>query len=189
MKERVQIGKEEELKILHQMQDQGIPVTEATEREDKISKIDAWWLMKAGQPAVGLQIKYRETGDDILFEAMLDIDKRVEGRDMRGRADYYLSVDRKGSGAIVRMSDLKGRIQRCLAEFDLNGIQDKEFPEEGVSLKIRTDPYHGQRKCIAFVKKENIPVVKRLQFTGIGSGTVSASAPKVTIDKWLGSED
>jgi hypothetical protein len=187
MNERVRIGKTKELEILQQMQDQGFPITEATEREDKISKIDGWWLIKPGQPAAGLQIKYRETGDDILFEAILDIENGKEGRDMRGKADYYLSVDRKGSGAIVRTAELKDRIRRCLTNFNLESDNDQDFEDEGVCLKVRKDPYHGQRKCIAFVKKSSIPIVKQLKFTGFSSPASSSKAS--TLDRWMGTDE
>ena len=71
MGKRVAAGKKMELRIIDSMNAAGFMVTAATAQEDLYQKIDGWL---DGQ---SIQIKYRETGDDILFEVYKDWTKAL----------------------------------------------------------------------------------------------------------------
>lgn len=65
--DRVRIGKTVESQILEQIVAAGMNCVPATKTEDIHHKVDAWWKPDP-HTKKGIQIKYRETGDDILFE-------------------------------------------------------------------------------------------------------------------------
>lgn len=166
MAERVRRGREVELRILERMRESGMHLTEPTYAEDAYAKIDAWWQDVSGSERKGVQIKYRETGDDILFEVYKDWDRYVVGRDLAGTADYYMTVDRRGNGSLVPVKALKDKVHAALAAIERDGWT---FPErehyvnrtEGIDVKIREDAYHGQRKCMAYVHPRSLPIVRQ----------------------------
>lgn len=174
MVERVQRGRAVELRILQRLQESGMHLTPPTHAEDAYAKIDAWWHTQdvSGGPIVqkGVQIKYRETGDDILFEVYKDWDRSIVGRDLAGTADYYVTVDRRGTGYMVSVKALKDKVHAALASIDQDGWT---YPERqhyvdrdaGIDIKIREDAYHGQQKCMAYIRPRSLPIVR--QWRGI----------------------
>lgn len=155
---RVTQGKQMEDLILESIRRIGVHITPANSFEDTRLKIDAWMTIPFTGQQTSLQIKYRETGDDILMEVYKDWEKRVQGRDMVGKAEYYACVNRLGQGVIVQVKDLKERLAKGMEAVEQKGW----YKENGVEIKVRTDAYHGQMKCMAFINvaKSGIPVWK-----------------------------
>jgi len=104
--ERVQTGKRIELLILNSLRSTGMKIDSASSFEDMRLKIDGW-IINSDSTRHSLQIKYRETGDDIIFEILKDWDKRVNGRDSVSNAEFYLVVDRKGCAKLINTSEIK----------------------------------------------------------------------------------
>ncbi len=153
MGQRVKEGKKMELRIIDSMKAAGFMVAPATEQEDKYQKIDGWL---DGQ---SLQIKYRETGDDILFEVYKDWTKGIEGRDLCGKADLYACINRSGQGVIVKTAQIKDLIKAALPI-----VKDKGcYKAGGLDIKLRPDAYHGQLKCVAFIDWSALNIIG--QFT------------------------
>ncbi len=158
---RVAQGKRMEDLILESIRRSGIQITPASSYEDMRLKIDGWMTIGPSEPPKPLQIKYRETGDDILMEVYKDWEKGVPGRDMVGKAEYYACVNRTGNGVIVQVKDLKERLANGMDTVKQKGW----YKEHGVEIKLRTDAYHGQMKCMAFINvvASQIPVWKEFQ--------------------------
>ncbi len=151
MSQRVQRGKKMEERIIDAMRAAGISVQLATAQEDQYQKIDGWLDGK------GLQIKYRETGDDILFEVYKDWLKGIEGRDLIGQADLYACVNRAGQGVIVPTAEIKSLVQAALPTVRAQGY----YKEGGLDIKLRKDAYHGQLKCVAFIDWQALTILQR----------------------------
>ena len=169
MGERVREGMRIEQRILQQLRESGMHLTAPTHTEDAYAKVDAWWHTTdvSNGPVVqkGIQVKYRETGDDILFEVYKDWTRKIPGRDLIGTADYYMTVDRTGRGYLVCVEELKGKVHAALASIDQHGWTDSErshFVDRaaGIDIKIRADAYHGQQKCIAYVRPRSLHIVQ-----------------------------
>lgn len=153
MGQRVKEGKKMEQQIIDSMKAHGFAVTNATAQEDQYQKIDGWL---DGQ---SLQIKYRETGNDILFEVYKDWTKGIEGRDLCGKADLYACVNRRGQGVIVRTTEIKDLIKAALPT-----VRDKGFYKAaGLDIKLRPDAYHGQLKCVAFIDWSALNIIGRFK--------------------------
>lgn len=173
MAERVRRGREVELHILQRLQESGMRLTPPTHAEDAYAKIDAWWHTtdaSGGETRKGVQVKYRETGDDILFEVYKDWDRSIVGRDLAGTADYYMTVDRRGTGYLVPVKALKDKVYAALEAIERDGwtFPDRQHyvdRDAGIDIKIREDAYHGQQKCMAYVRPRSLPIVR--QWRGI----------------------
>jgi hypothetical protein len=151
MGQRVAAGKKMELRIIDSMNAAGFAVTAATAQEDQYQKIDGWL---DGQ---SLQIKYRETGNDILFEVYKDWDRGIEGRDLCGKADLYACVNLAGQGVIVRTTDIKNMVRAALPTVRAAG----SYKSGGLDIKLRPDAYHGQLKCVAFIDWSALNIIGR----------------------------
>lgn len=158
MSQRVQHGKKMELRIIDAMNAAGIIVMPATAQEDQYQKIDGWLDGK------GLQIKYRETGGDILFEVYKDWTKGIEGRDLIGQADLYACVNRSGQGVIVRTAQIKDLIKAALPIVKEKGY----YKAGGLDIKLRPDAYHGQLKCVAFIDWSALNILQRFNVHHMG---------------------
>ena len=151
MSQRVAAGKKMEMRIIDSMNAAGFAVTAATAQEDLYQKIDGWL---DGQ---SIQIKYRETGDDILFEVYKDWDKGIEGRDLCGKAALYACVNRAGHGVIARTADIKNMVKAVLPIVKNKGY----YRANGLDIKLRPDAYHGQLKCVAFIDWSALTIIGR----------------------------
>lgn len=149
--QRVQYGKSIEKQIFDNLVGCGLKLREPTDRQDKYDKIDGWWETPSGEKPI--QIKYRDTGDDILFEVMLDYERGIPGRDMVGKALYYAVLSRTG-GTIVMVSvaEAKELITRAQEAADQEGFDERgNFRMGGLILRIRPDPRTGQDKLMAYI--------------------------------------
>jgi hypothetical protein len=161
---RVRHGLERERQIANALKVQiGLPIADATEFEDKERKVDRWLDYPEGR--VALQIKYREVGDDLLFEVYdkwfdWDHPRNKLGRDMFGDAKEYavLLSDRHtvvmvptklAKETVAKMTELarangfeEGHISKTL-RYSVNGLN--------LELKVQKDPGDGRQKMIAYI--------------------------------------
>lgn len=151
---RVDFGKGIEGQIFDALVKCGMKLRKATAKEDMYDKIDAWWNTGSGEEAV--QIKYRDTGEDLLFEVMKDYYRKIPGRDMIGKATYYAVLRRNGEIVVVSINEAKKIIQNAL-----NMIQQQGFDQNNTFkipagnsfafFRIRPDPRSGQDKLMAYI--------------------------------------
>lgn len=162
---RVQHGRLREHQIASALvQQAGLVVEEASDDDDKTRKIDRW-LVRGGV-RYGLQIKYRETGDDLLFEVYdrfngWDAPGNKVGRDVVGGAEFYavLKSDRQSvvviptsrAKSIIRKMELAAR-QTGWSSNTLYGSTFRYFLNGGkVELKVQRDPGDGRSKMVAYI--------------------------------------
>lgn len=162
---RVRHGRERERQIAEALKNQiGLPITDSSEFEDKERKVDRWISYPAGR--VALQIKYREVGEDLLFEVYdkffgWDDPKNKLGRDMFGDAKEYavLLADRHtvvmvptklAKETIAKMMEIarndgftvQGSVSSTLRYF-VHGLK--------LELKVQRDPADGRQKMVAYI--------------------------------------
>jgi hypothetical protein len=159
--QRVANGKAVEHQIITELRKQGINLIDPTSREDMTDKIDGWMVEQDGSRH-SVQIKYREGGDDIIFEIIKDIDRNIPGRDMQSKAEFYLVVNRLGEGRLFEVKDIKALAQKLLNYFE--SIKDTttkdSWSNTGWEMKVRRDRAHGNRKLMAFMSPLSFKVVK-----------------------------
>jgi hypothetical protein len=162
---RVKHGRERERQIALALKEQvGLPIAESTDFEDKELKVDRWLEYPEGK--VALQIKYREVGQDLLFEVYdkffgWDDPHNKLGRDMYGLAKEYavLLSDRKtvvmvptqlAKDAVKRMC-LKARAEG-FSVYSLNGATLRYYAHGmKLELKVQKDPGDGRQKLVAYI--------------------------------------
>jgi hypothetical protein len=107
---RVGMGKGMEKKIIEALKEKsGWVISPPSVAEDKVDKIDGWITTEEGK-RVAIQVKYRNTGDDIAFEAELD---GRDGHDMVSKAHLYIVLDQSGTKIrAIPMQDIKVIAQR-----------------------------------------------------------------------------
>ena len=141
-----------------------LPVENATDTEDKIGKIDRWIAYPTGR--VALQIKYRETGKDLLFEVFdtwhgWNHKNNKVGRDMVGDAKEYAVLLQDGKTVVIVPTELaKTVIRRMMwaAEQVWSFIKDRTFHYKAngcdLQLKEQLDPYDLRHKMVAYIPAE-----------------------------------
>jgi len=162
---RVRNGRERERQIATALRDQvGLPIQDATEFEDKERKVDRWIAYPTGK--VALQIKYREVGEDLLFEVYdkwfgwHDPHNKL-GRDMYGDAKEYavLLADRK-TVVMVPTKLAKDTVQKMVDQafdhgFTVQGYNSStlRYFAHGLKLelKVQKDPGDGRQKMVAYI--------------------------------------
>lgn len=159
-RERVETGRTKEGHIAKALKEQhNLTILHATDQEDKEQKIDRW-LIKDGKK-IAVQIKYRETGEDILFEVF----DRWEswgsplnklGRDMIGQAELYACLIKKNCFVIPTII-AKNTINDMLQYVQNYGWTQKEkvfrYHKNGVvcELRVQHDNASGQKKIVAYI--------------------------------------
>lgn len=160
--DRVRYGKGLESQIIQQMRAQGMCLDPASRRDDTCRKVDAWWVSPTTRR--GIQIKYRETGDDIIFEIYKDFQNKVLGRDMVGDSDLYLCVNRKGRGYLVSTREIKDIVNNALDLAKQSSRPWTTFSNQSIQMKLRPDAFHRQMKLVGFIRSESLHVIKHMQF-------------------------
>lgn len=163
---RVKHGQERERQIADALRDQaGLPIQDATAEDDKeFAKVDRWIVYPDRR--VALQIKYRETGKDLLFEVFdrwfdWNHPGNKTGRDMLGIAKEYavLMQDQK-TIVMVPVSKAKEAIATMVegakVRWTLEGPRDLKtfkFFTRGcaLELKVQHDPRDGRPKMVAYI--------------------------------------
>ena len=149
--QRVQYGKSIEKQIFDSLVRCGMKLREPSNDEDKYDKIDGWWETPSGEKPI--QIKYRDTGDDILFEVMKDNKRGVPGRDMIGKAEFYAVLSRVGGKIVlVSVAEAKKLIAQMQSRAEEEGFDQRgNFRMGGAILRIRPDPRSQQDKLMAYI--------------------------------------
>jgi hypothetical protein len=161
MDQRVQTGKGYEAKIIQKLISGGLKITPVTGRQDMFDKIDGIWE-NGPAGSGGMQIKYRDSGYDILMEVQKG---GKPGRDMVGKSVYYTVVPKDGEFAYVfKTMDLKKLVQDALAELQQEGgFGGREFrSSDQVELRQTRDPADNTPKIMAFIPID-VPVPIRRQ--------------------------
>lgn len=157
--DRVALGKAVETKILDVLRRQGIKITEPAASEDMHDKIDGW--MEWHSKMVPVQVKFRESGDDVLFEIVKDLDQGIMGRDMECKALFYLVKNRDDLIRMFSVTELKEK-SKAIYDFVLSDM--KKHPEKeswggsNVTAKIVIDKAHRNRKLIAYFNPQKLQV-------------------------------
>jgi len=162
--ERVRQGKEKESVILDTLRAAGMSVKSPTAEEDKVQKIDGWIIDTKGVRH-SLQIKFRENGDDILFEIIKDIRLNTAGRDMICQAEYYFVVNSRGTGRLFLTAPIKrfaGQIEIiCRKDFSVKPDKNRWIGTTEWEAKITYDRASGNRKLMGyFSPKLFAPIVE-----------------------------
>jgi len=166
--QRIEYGKVIEARIKRVLeQEYGWQIADVTTREDKYEKVDGL-VRQADQrvpvplPAY-MQVKYRDTGDDLLLEVVwelpagaerMDIDELLTGRDMRGKAQIYVNLNQAGNLIRVRSAEEAKNIARMMLEQLLaSGRQSLRVGSN--EIKIVKDPRDQRLKVNAFISPES----------------------------------
>lgn len=149
---RVEAGKAVEKEILAVLRKAGIEIAEPTADEDMREKIDGWmtWLGER----VPIQVKFREGGNDVIFEIIKDIDKSVPGRDMVSKAVLYVVMDTANVIRLFAVEQIKA--MAILVRDHVLG-ELRQFPNKtnwgsntACNVKITVDKRHGNRKMMTY---------------------------------------
>ena len=144
------------------MESLGWTVKPATAQEDYRNHIDAW--VKRESDFVPYQIKYRDSGDDILvevikywkpemFKAGLQ-ESDYNGRDMFGESVYQIGLN---------MGRNKLRIRSIVESHEIAKVMTKElslnYPKRTLvtdfgTIRLICDPANGREKIIAYIRPE-----------------------------------
>jgi len=150
---RIDAGKKLERKVIDQLQARGLNIQEPTSSEDKYDKIDGWLIDKVNNKKYAIQVKVRESGNDIIFELMTDLDRNILGRDLKGSAQLYIFANKSGVTRMYMEKDIKEKAQKLLdyIENDLNKNTSKSFWQgDKWQVRLQTDRAHGQKKLMAY---------------------------------------
>ena len=163
---RVRHGVERERQIAVALKKQiGLPIVDASEYQDKTRKIDRWIDYPEGR--IALQIKYREAGEDLLFEVY---DKWFEwndsrnklGRDMIGDAkEYAVLLNDRHTIVMVPTQLAKDVIYKMIETAKQVGFTSGSYSptltleyfvhDLKLELKVQKDPGDGRQKMIAYI--------------------------------------
>jgi hypothetical protein len=163
---RVERGRHREEQLIEALRKQhSLALKPPTEAQDKEQKIDCF--LEADGKKIAVQIKYRETGDDVLVEVYdrwlgWDNQNNKAGRDMIGKAERYvvLRQDRK-SVVMTETAIIKQLVYRMVNSAKANGwTEDKgeqqktlryHLPGGKCELKVQRDPHDGRTKMMAYI--------------------------------------
>lgn len=165
-RERVRRGVNREGHIANALRTQGgLDIRDATDDEDKgHQKIDRW-VVRDGKK-LGMQIKFRETGEDILFEVFdtfygWDDPRNKEGRDMIGQAELYACLKDDKRTCYVLPTSVAHRLIRDAVEmirqygWTIENERGATFRwtigGHRIELKKTTDPRDGRPKLMAYI--------------------------------------
>ena len=142
----------------------GITIEPATKTEDVHDKIDRW-LNNPKKGRYSVQGKWRESGDDLIFEIVKNVRTWEPGRDSICGAQLYFFVDRQGCGWMYQTAPIKDSVSKLLAEAkadltDRNPCRTK-WDGAGYEMKVTTDHAHGNDKLLVFFLPTHFPLLER----------------------------
>jgi hypothetical protein len=156
--QRVVAGLDLEQRVVNALRDRGESIEPAELNQDKYDKIDGWWIRN--NQRLPVQVKVRESGDDILYELMADLDRNVEGRDLISRAKLYLVMDTRGKTRLFETGPIKDTAERMLnvIMMDLRKNPNKSYwggvrGEDGHpkwEARVQHDRADNHRKLVAY---------------------------------------
>lgn len=164
-RERVKEGKKREEQIaLALISQHNLPLQEATAHEDSTDKVDRWLLNPDGT-RTAVQIKYRETSDELLFEVFHTFkgwnhDGNKVGRDMKGLSTLY-AVLRQDQRTIVMVpvsfaklviAEMLEGAKEC-GWITRDGKRRFFYHKAGgkCELRVQNDPADGRQKMLAYI--------------------------------------
>lgn len=165
--QRIAVGKVKEKAIVDQLRKYGVKIDDPTAQEDMYDKIDGWMYDVHGTKN-SVQIKFRESGDDIIFEIIKDLDLDRPGRDMISKAQLYLVVNRSGNGVLIHTETVKKKASELLkvVQSDLQKIPSKtQWSGVGWEMKITQDRAHGQNKLMGYFNPKMFKALGNWKFT------------------------
>ena len=165
-RQRVDAGKKVEQKIIEILNKAGLNLSNPTNSEDILNKVDAW-VDNGKNGKTGIQIKFRETGNDLLFEVYdtfvgFNHPNNKLGRDLKGDAKLY-AVLIKQKILMVEKRQAEEVIQEMLDEARCNGWSERnqssqtlyyESNNHELQLKLQSDPSDGRKKIVAYIPRE-----------------------------------
>lgn len=165
---RVREGKENEFEIMRQLVKMGhyieIRVGEDGELDDMKEGIDCWMLMDDGW-LHAVQIKVRQTGDDISYELYYDRDTKSDGRDVKGRSEFYLVVDTQGVGTMIRTDLIRDMEPMLRAAYDEGNMRSRKWMLFEKTEEGDTNDFGVERvKLLVYIKPPLHEVIQQWQF-------------------------
>lgn len=165
--DRVSYGKKIEGQIVKTLEQKyGWQINPVSVNQDKFDKIDGMVIKTDESLPISLpapiQIKYRDTGNDLLLEVVKSVDLQkfysrvvstaelLNGRDMKGNAKIYASLDKDGKTIRIRLADEAKQIARDLLE-KLRSSRSKFLDSNGSQIRFVNDPHTKQMKINAFI--------------------------------------
>jgi hypothetical protein len=149
---RVEAGKTVEKEILDVLRKAGVVIEEPTANEDMEDKIDGW-IIRDGK-RVSVQVKFREGGDDVIFEIVKDLDKGIPGRDMVSKAELYVVMDTLNVIRLFAVEQIKTMAKlvrdHVLGELRISPNRTEWGSKTACNVKITIDKRHGNRKMMAY---------------------------------------
>ena len=169
--DRVSYGKKIESKIIRTLEEKyGWKINPVSLNQDKFDKIDGMVVKTDVSLPISLpspvQIKYRDTGNDLLLEVIrtvnfqkfydksVPVDDLLNGRDMKGIAKIYASLDKDGKTIRVRLADEAKQIAKILVE-KLRETRSKFAESNGSQIRFVNDPHTKQNKINAFISPQS----------------------------------
>lgn len=165
--QRVAAGKSTEKEILDFLRARGMKIADPTSHEDMVDKIDGW-LEKDGKQ-LAVQVKFREGGDDVIFEILKDVDLGTPGRDMISKADLYIVKDRQGVIRMFSVGEIKRMAEVLLKHISTDLKNNPGRTEWGggrdaiANVKLTIDKAHGNRKLMAFFNPRRLTTLGEWQ--------------------------
>lgn len=146
--DRIQAGREKESEVIDALKSKGLNIELPSQHQDMYDKIDGFILTAKTQKRLSFQLKFREGGDDIIFEIIKDWDANVEGRDLVSKAELYVVVSRQGIINIYQANDIKAKAKELLALADEKPKVNQEG--HGWQLKFTVDKANFKTKLMGF---------------------------------------
>jgi hypothetical protein len=97
---RIRVSKKTQYAVIDYLRGLGYYIDDPTFEEDTQDGIDFWWYMN-DKEWHSVQLKQRQSGDDLIHEIVFNTDTGSLGRDVKGISDYTLWIDRKQFGRMV----------------------------------------------------------------------------------------
>lgn len=154
--QRIEQGKRIESKIIFALRAMGFHIDDATAHQDMHDKVDGFWIDKKGT-RYPFQIKWRQSGDDIIFELIQNMVTGNEGRDYKSSAQLYIVADTHGKTRMFLAKPIKEKAKSVLAsvQSDLKkNPQQFNFQGYGWEVKIQFDRADGHKKMVAYFSPE-----------------------------------
>lgn len=162
--DRIKIGKGVEKDILGQLRERGLNIQDPTANQDMFDKIDGI-LINGPKGTGGIQIKYREERNDILFE--LERNGKL-GRDAKSKAVYYGVVPPGGKEFLLyEYKAIRQIIDEAFEDFmdSDQSMRPKGMLDHrnGVLIKKGNDPSDGANKTYAIVSLYAVNPLKKIK--------------------------
>ena len=156
---RIALGKEQEAYIIDYLNHNGYKIELPTTKQDKYDKIDGFICPKAGG-RLSFQLKFREAGSDIIFEAVKDWEAGIDGRDMISRAQLYVIVNPQGILSFYNTAAIKTKAKELVALADANPVNQTGDKWE---MKFTTDKASGNHKLMMFFNPSLFPTIATIK--------------------------